>query len=218
VSFNVEFAKRIDGAIALLTTDRELRDADVLLLQEMDADGTRRIADSLGMSWVYYPAIFHRRTGRDFGNAVLSRWPIDDDAKLVLPHASRYAGTHRIATAATIHIGDAKVRVYSTHLGTIADVGGGARQDQLRAIFADAAMHRFVIVGGDLNASSVGQVALDAGYSWPTRDGPRTTRFGRWDHVFLKGLTSPDSAASGTLADARGVSDHRAVWTLAILP
>lgn len=177
VSFNVEFARQIDGAIALLTSETGLRGADIVLLQEMDASGARP-AQTLDMAWVYYPAIFHKRSGKDVGNAVLSRWPMEADAKLVLPHVSRYARTHRIATAATIRVGDARVRVYSTHLGT----------------------------------------PLDFGFTWPTREGPRTTTLGRWDHVFLKGLASPDTGSSGTLADARGVSDHRAVWTLAILP
>jgi endonuclease/exonuclease/phosphatase family metal-dependent hydrolase len=217
VSFNIEFARRIDGAIALLTSDPALRDADVILLQEMDANGTKRVAAALGMWYVYYPAIFHRRTRRDFGNAVLARWPIVDDAKLVLPHPSRYARTHRIATRATLQIGASRVRVYSTHLGTLADIGSGRRREQLRAILADAAHHPLVIVGGDLNEAGIGRVAEEAGYGWPTRDGPRTTRFGRWDHIFLRGLTSPGPRASGTVVEGRGISDHRPVWALALL-
>lgn len=217
VSFNIEFARRIDGAIALLASDPALRSADVILLQEMDAAGTRRVAQALGMWYVYYPAIFHRRTRRDFGNAVLSRWPIVDDAKLVLPHPSRYARTHRSATAATVRIGASHLRVYSTHLGTVWDIGSGRRRDQLRAILADAAHHPLVVIGGDLNDARIGLVAQQAGYAWPTRHGPRTTRFGRWDHVFLKGLESPDTAASGTGADARHISDHRPVWAVGIV-
>jgi endonuclease/exonuclease/phosphatase family metal-dependent hydrolase len=217
VSFNIEFARRIDDAIALLASDRALRGADVILLQEMDAAGTRRVAHALGMWYVYYPAIFHRRTRRDFGNAVLSRWPIVGDAKLVLPHPSRYARTHRSATVATLRVGSSHVRVYSTHLGTALDIGSGRRADQLRAILADAADHPLVVIGGDLNDATIGLVAQEAGYTWPTRDGPRTARFGRWDHVFLKGLESPDTAASGTVVDARHVSDHRPVWVVGIL-
>ena len=217
VSFNIAFARHIEGAIALLASDPALRGADVILLQEMDAAGTQRVAQALGMWYVYYPAIFHRRTRRDFGNAVLSRWPIVDDAKLVLPHPSRYARTHRSATAATLRVGTARVRVYSTHLGTVADIGSARRRDQLRAILADAADQRVVVIGGDLNAGDIGAVAEEAGYAWPTRDGPRTTRFGRWDHIFLKGLDSPDTAASGTGVDTRGVSDHRPVWAVGIL-
>lgn len=217
VSFNSQFARDVDGAIALFASDSALRGADVILLQEMDAAGTEKLATALGRSYVYYPAIFHRRTRRDVGNAVLSRWPIVEDAKLVLPHPSRYARTHRIATSATLRVGASQVRVYSTHLGTIADIAPGPRQEQLRFIVADAAHHRFVVIGGDLNDASVGLIAQVAGYTWPTRYGPRTHRLGRWDHVLLKGLKSPESAASGTVVDSRGVSDHRAVWAVGIL-
>jgi endonuclease/exonuclease/phosphatase family metal-dependent hydrolase len=218
VSFNIAFARNIDGAIALLTSEPHLRGADVILLQEMDAAGTRRIADALGMGYVYYPAILHRRTRRDFGNAVVSRWPIVGDAKLVLPHPSRYARTHRTATMATLQVGTSRVRVYSTHLGTALDIGSRQREDQLRAILADAAAHPLVVVSGDLNSAHIGLVAVQAGYSWPTREGPRTTRFGRWDHIFLKGLESPAAAASGTVVDARDASDHVPVWAMAVLP
>ncbi|HEX2191098.1 MAG TPA: endonuclease/exonuclease/phosphatase family protein [Longimicrobiaceae bacterium] len=218
VTFNVQFARRVDAAAELLASHPELRGADVVLLQEMDAPGTRRVAEALGLGYVYYPAIAHNRTGRDFGNAVLSRWPIVEDAKIVLPHPSRYARTQRTATAATLRVGDVRVRVYSTHLGTLADVGPGARRDQLRAVLADAAQHPLVVIGGDLNDAAVGRVAQDAGYAWPTERGPRTTRLGRWDHILLKGLQSPDSAAAGTVLDTRGTSDHRPVWAVALLP
>jgi endonuclease/exonuclease/phosphatase family metal-dependent hydrolase len=217
VSFNVEFARHIDGAIRLLLGDRALRTADVVLLQEMDAEGTRRIADALGMWYVYYPAIFHNRAGHDFGNAVLSRWPIVSDEKLVLPHRSRYAGTQRIATAATVRAGSTLVRVYSMHLGTPLDVGGEARRDQLRTVLADAALHPVVIMGGDLNDGGVGRVASEAGYAWPTREGPRTTTLGRWDHIFFKGPRVPDATRAGTGPETEGVSDHRPVWAVALV-
>lgn len=218
VSFNSHFAQDIDGAITLFRSDSALRDADVILLQEMDAAGTQKLAKALARSYVYYPAIFHLRTRQDVGNAVLSRWPIVDDAKLVLPHPSSYARTHRIATRATLRVGAARVRVYSTHLGTMADISSGRRREQLRVIFADAAEHQLVVVGGDLNDASVGLIAQEAGFTWPTRHGPRTHRLGRWDHVFLKGLESPETAASGTVVDSRGVSDHSPVWAVGILP
>jgi endonuclease/exonuclease/phosphatase family metal-dependent hydrolase len=212
VSFNIAFAKHVAGAIELLQSEPALRDADVMLLQEMDGESTGRVARALGLWYVYYPAIFHNRTKRDFGNAVLSRWPITGDAKLVLPHVSRYAGTQRIATVATILVGDTPLRVYSTHLSTIADGGAGVRRDQLRAIVEDAAASPRVIIGGDLNTADVSWVAREHGYAWPSEEGPHTTRFGRWDHIFLKGLTVADSAGAGTVLDARGTSDHRPIW------
>jgi endonuclease/exonuclease/phosphatase family metal-dependent hydrolase len=217
VTFNIAYARRVDRATALLAAEPALRGADVVLLQEMDAPGTRRIAEALGLGYVYYPAIVHHRTERDFGNAVRSRWPIVEDARIVLPHRSRYAGTQRTATAATLQVSGERVRVYSAHLGTIADVGPGARREQLRAVLADAAPYARVVIGGDLNDAGVGRVAREAGYAWPTERGPRTMRLGRVDHLFLRGLASPDSAAAGTVVDTRGASDHRPVWAVGLL-
>lgn len=217
VSFNIAFSREIDRALEVFATEPALHCADIMLLQEMDAPGTARIASSLGMSFVYYPAIFHRKAKREFGNAVLARWPIVGDEKIRLPHGSRFAGTHRTATAATVRIRDTLVRVYSTHLGTPADIGPAARRRQFQTIIDDAARHRHVIIGGDMNSSVVGKIAAEAGYIWPTRSGPWTTRFGRWDHVYLRGLTVPDSGSNGTVRNARGSSDHVPIWVLAQL-
>jgi endonuclease/exonuclease/phosphatase family metal-dependent hydrolase len=209
VTFNIKYALNVDSAISVLTSEPPLRGADVILLQEMDEAGTHRIADALGLQYVYYPAIFRSLTKRDFGNAILSRWPIVEDAKIVLPHMGWFVGTQRTATAATILVGDTPVRVYSAHLGTFVNVGPGQRRHQLGAILADAARYPRVIIGGDMNDT--------AGYAWPTARGPRTATVGRLDHLFLRGLAIPDSAASGTVLDVRDASDHRPVWAKAII-
>lgn len=217
VSFNIEFAKRVDSALVLLTEEPELRGANVVLLQEMDVPGTRRIAEALGMSYVYYPASQHSRTGRDFGNAVLSRWPIEEDAKIVLPHHSRHTRLRRVATAATLRVGEVSVRVYSAHLGTMLDIAPGKRREQLRTILEDAAVYPRVVIGGDLNSGTVARLAKEAGYSWPTERGPRTTLIGRWDHLLFRGIEMPAERASGTVLDVRKASDHKPVWAVGLL-
>ena len=75
-TYNLRWGRHVNRAIHVLQTRAPLRGADVVLLQEMDADGTERIANALEMFWVYYPAAIHPKRGRDFGNAILSRWPI----------------------------------------------------------------------------------------------------------------------------------------------
>jgi endonuclease/exonuclease/phosphatase family metal-dependent hydrolase len=139
VSFNIEFGLHVDSAIGVLISDPALRGADVILLQEMDEEGTQHVADALGLWYVYFPAIYHLRTRRQFGNAVLSRWPIVADLKILLPHVARFSRTQRTATAATLRVGGSLVRVYSTHLSTMTDVAPGGRRDQLRTILSDAA-------------------------------------------------------------------------------
>src|SRR5688572_18342250 len=73
VAFNIKFAIEIDGSIELFRTDPAMRTADIILLQEMDVPGTRKIAHALGMHYVYYPATINPQTDRAFGNAILSR-------------------------------------------------------------------------------------------------------------------------------------------------
>lgn len=217
VSFNIAFARQVDSAIVLLTSEPALRRADVILLQEMDEKATGRVAEALGLWYGYYPAVLAFRTRRPFGNAVLSRWPIVEDGKIVLPHVSRFSRTQRTATAATIRVGSRTVRLYSTHLGTMSDLAPASRREQLQAILANAASYPRVVIGGDMNDEGVGRVAREMGYAWPTQHGPRTHMLGRLDHIFVRGLGSPDSGATGTVLDARGSSDHLPVWAVATI-
>ena len=217
VSFNIEFALRIDSALAVLQSEPELRDADIVLLQEMDEPGTKRIAQALGMAYVYYPASYRRQTARDFGNAILSHWPIRDDRKVLLPHLARIGRTQRTATGATVMVAGNALRVYSAHLATVVNSSRQQRADQLLEILNDAALFERVIVGGDMNDPALGLVAENMGYSWPTREGPRTAVVGRLDHFFVRGVKLPQQQVSGTVVNNRNASDHRPIWIRVVL-
>lgn len=217
VTYNVQESREVGRALEVLQSDPAVAHPDVVLLQEMDADGTARLARALGMAWVYYPAVRRTGTGRDFGNAVLSRWPIVDDAKLILPKIATWGRMQRTATAATLDVGGVPVRVYSVHLGNPLSMSLQDRRAQLRTVLDDASVHPRVILGGDLNSGDLGSMAERRGFVWPTEEGPRTTAFGRFDHVLFRGLAAPDSAASGTILDRRDASDHRAVWARGFL-
>ncbi len=216
-SFNIQFGREIDSALVVLHSDPHLADADILLLQEMDEAGTRRIAEELGMAWVYYPATLRKSSGRDFGTAVLSRWPIVHDAKLVLPHVSIFGATERTATRVTLRVGRMDLVVYSVHLATPINQSLRDRQDQMRAVLNDASRFPHVVIGGDFNSDSLGRMAVKRGYAWPTRKGPKTTRFARLDHIVFKGLDPLEEAGSGTILDTHGASDHRAIWAVGVL-
>jgi endonuclease/exonuclease/phosphatase family metal-dependent hydrolase len=222
VTYNVKFGQHVDRAINVLSTRAPLPGADVIFLQEMDAEGTRRIAEALGMSWVYYPATVHPKAARqDFGNAVLSRWPIVADQKLMLPHIAGMRHSQRIATAVTILVDTLKVRVYSAHLATQTEVRPSKRRDQAHTILADARGYPFVIVGGDMNSHGIGKEFLADGYQWPTEHNGFTSTFFNWDHIFLKGFTAPgigSAKITGIVRDTLGTSDHDPVWAVAQLP
>lgn len=214
VSYNIEFALRVDSAIAVLTSDSALVDADVVLLQEMDAPSTERVARALGMWYAYYPATFHLKTQRDFGNAVLSRWPIVADARIVLPHRGRFTRSDRTATAATVDLGLGRIRVYSVHLGTPADVGPHARSEQLARVLDDARTYPRVIIGGDFNNYGVARVAQQSGFTWATEFAPRTARGGRIDHILFKGFRVPPGASGVAFNGRTRASDHWPIWAL----
>jgi len=218
VSFNIEYARETRRAAKLLNTVTTLRDADVILLQEMTAPATRFLARSLHMRYVYYPAIYNRIMRRDIGNAILSRWPIAEDSKLILPSRSRYAKTQRIATAATIRVNGQSIRVYSTHLGTPADLGWKGRVEQIESILDNAAAYPLVVIGGDMNSRDVGRVARAAGYVWPTDTIPKSNEFGRFDHFFVRGLMMPRAVGVGTHRVPRSISDHSPIWIRLRMP
>jgi len=222
VTYNVKWGEHIDRAINVLTTRAPLPGADIIVLQEMDAEGTRRIAEALGMSWVYYPAVVHPKAARqDFGNAVLSRWPIVADEKVMLPHIGGIRHSQRIATAATILVGTTKVRVYSAHLGTPSEIRPSKRRDQAHTILADAQSYALVIVAGDMNSHGIGKEFVAGGYQWPTEHNGFTSAVFNCDQVFLKGFDKPvpgSVKATGIVRDTLGTSDHDPVWAVAQLP
>jgi endonuclease/exonuclease/phosphatase family metal-dependent hydrolase len=219
VTFNIKYSRGISKAIRLLQEHPALHPADLVLLQEMDPDGVRRVAGALGMGFVYYPANVHPGTGRLFGNAILSRWPLSDDRKLVLPHLSRFGRTRRIAVAATMDVAGLPIRVYSVHIATPVQVSLGGRRDQVRALLDDAdGPYDRVIVGGDLNAKGLGKLFAERGYAWPSEDLGWTTAFSATDHIFLRGVGSAPEHGVGKVADNLGASDHLPVWAVVTLP
>lgn len=218
VTFNIEYAIAIDSAIGLLRHDAALRGADVILLQEMDEPGTRAIAQSLGMQYVYYPATVHPVIQRDFGNAILSRWPIVEDEKIILPHHGWWRKTERAAVAATLQVGNQRIRVYDVHFAMVTEQTPGHRQDQAEAVIADSRQGwDKAIIGGDLNDPGLGQLFADSGFAWPTREEMPTRNDWRFDHILLKGLDLAEAGSTGVVNDVHGASDHKAVWAVVSL-
>jgi len=212
VTFNIQFARHIDRAIEALGSHPELKSADIVVLQEMDAPGVEAIARALRMNYVYYPISVHPKSGRDFGNAVLSPWPIDESRKLLLPHTSWFLKQARGAVAARIRVEEKTVQVYGLHLGSPLATSGGDRRRQAAAILADARSIRDpVIVAGDLNSYGVGAEFEREGFAWPTKHVGGSVRGFSFDHVFVRGLPLSGSVA-GVAHAVKDASDHRPVW------
>lgn len=218
-TFNVKFSRHPDRVVALFREQEPLRRADVIALQEMREDGVETIARELGYDYVYYPSAVHPASRGNFGNAVLSRWPIVADRKLPLPHRSRWRGLQRAACVAVIEVGARRLQVVSVHLETPFGISRKGRHDQARAIVEDAARSPDpVIVAGDFNSRWIAEDFERAGFRWATRRVGGTFRWFEWDHVFVRGLPVPLEPRSGLVRDTHGASDHRPVWAEIELP
>jgi endonuclease/exonuclease/phosphatase family metal-dependent hydrolase len=219
VTFNVKWGKEVDRVVALLRGAAELRDADLVFLQEMGPDGVEKVARALGYDYVYYPAVHHPVARQDFGDAVLTRWPIASDRKIVLPELHRFRNMQRIAVAATVTIAGVPVRVYCVHLETPVGIEAPQRRHQVEAVLADAAAYPRVIVAGDFNnRNQVGPLFEKAGYTWLTERAGHTISVFSWDHIFTRGLTLRAPGRVGVTRDNRGASDHHPVWAELALP
>ncbi|MBC9717733.1 endonuclease/exonuclease/phosphatase family protein [Streptomyces sp. TRM66268-LWL] len=161
---------------AVLAVLEELR-PDVVGLQEVWAHGDENLAGwlagHLGMHWTWAasraPQRWQRRLGDsscDFGNAVLSRWPLAEQARLELP-ARENDDDGRLALYARIDAPEHPIPFFTTHLTSAVDASA-VRCQQVDALAEFVAGHRGgtdfpPVITGDFNA-------------WPDSDEVR--RFG----------------------------------------
>jgi endonuclease/exonuclease/phosphatase family metal-dependent hydrolase len=221
VTFNIEYGQRVDQAVTALRSHPGLRWPDIVLLQEMDAPGVAAIARALALNSTYFPISKDPKTGHDFGNAVLSPWPIEESWKVPLPHLSRVVGRARAAVGARIRIGPRSVRAFSVHLGAPLGTTGGERREQATTLMEHAlATEGPMVVAGDFNSHEVGVVLAQRGFRWISENLGSTVRQGplrfRFDHVFARGLhaLAGGDPAVGVAREVSDASDHFPVWAL----
>ena len=219
VTWNIQFGVEVAAAAdALMHTD-ELRSADIVLLQEMDEVGTETIARSVGLNHVFASSGVHTRTGRHFGNAVLSKWPLRDPEVVLLSHRSAVQGQNRIAVRATVSLDAIDVDACSVHT-EVPSLSPPKRRRQFEEIAT--ATERWVpdrlIVGGDFNTLTkrgaalvsermlrIGAARVSAGAGSTLRRGGREFVL---DHIFARSLTP---LGCGVVSDVNA-SDHRPLW------
>jgi endonuclease/exonuclease/phosphatase (EEP) superfamily protein YafD len=219
VSYNIDDGKNVAQAARELSMYNPLRGSDFFLLQEMDEFGTERIARELQCNFVYYPASMPKRTARNFGSAILSRWPLTNEEKLILPHKHPTNKQLRIAAKATAILPDREVTLYSVHTETYTVITRH-RKAQIETIVNDiGAGENAVIVGGDFNTVSgrsirrlkrlfgaIGLVRASSGAGTTVKK--YYTRPSAADHIFTRGFAVKDR---GSL-HATMASDHFPVW------
>lgn len=133
---------------------------DVLCLQEVwsdesGADDADRLATELGFNVTRTDPVFWN--GQSFGNAVLSRWPVERIADERLPRADGEL-SHRRVVAARVDTPWGPWPVASTHLDHRFDASA-TRQAQLRRVMelglawrGDPETDLPLVIGADLNA------------------------------------------------------------------
>jgi endonuclease/exonuclease/phosphatase (EEP) superfamily protein YafD len=219
VSANIRHANDVQRAVAELAVIDALRAADVLLLQEMDLVGTEIIACRLRLNYVYYPATIHPHSGRLFGVAVLSPWPIVRDEKIPLPLLSKHDEAAKAAMVAEVSVGDRIVRLANLHLQT--RLAEADYREQLaivlRRLRADIGAADALVLAGDFNSLSRSHRLATAALTSEAKlvsaiTGPTMVPYGvplpvQLDHVFGSADLEVEAARAVRLRS----SDHRAL-------
>ena len=220
VSYNIKHSAKIKEAVALLKNNKDLADADILLLQEMIPSAVEKIATDLDYNYIFYPAVLHPILEANFGNAILSKWPITFDENIIFPPIKEKS-RHRVAVAAKLKINGQNVLVYSLHMGVFMKPRQRSQQVQgiLDAINEDI---EYCIIAGDFNTikkkdeDEIIKTFAQSGFEHATSNVDWTYK--HWylmnyksvfDHIFVRG---PKILRSGKVDD-RTPSDHLPVWT-----
>lgn len=224
VTFNIEFSIKIDEAINELKEKEELKNTDILFLQEMSAVGSEAIARAMDYNYVYYPSS-KNLDGVLYGLAILSKWPIVNDEKIVLPHGAPGNDRKRIAMSADIQIGSKTIRVYNVHFSTYI-VPKAKRREQFRVVVDHLANLELTqnidqaIIAGDFNTDKSNDISYlediytdvgfvrankDVGPTWQALSGLAKYHL---DHIFIRELNLLD-AGTPSSSDA---SDHLPIW------
>ncbi len=218
VTYNINFGLEIEQAITEMTTFAPLQNADIVLLQEMDEEGTDQFAQALKYNYVYYPASIHSH-GRNFGNAILAKWPLTDPEKILLPNRSLISRQLRIAMRATVQVGHTAVLVYCVHTEVYTS-SRRHRNEQIVAVSQHIETgHPYVIVGGDFNTVSGRSIKrlvnymAEAGLERASKGaGPTVSKMkltpSAADHIFARGFRVN---GRGAIKKAKA-SDHFPVW------
>ncbi|MFF5214718.1 endonuclease/exonuclease/phosphatase family protein [Micromonospora sp. NPDC000442] len=225
VAYNIRMGFGLDGRFDLTALDRAVGRADVVVLSEVDRgwllngghDTLGLLAARLGMPYVFAPA-----ADPLWGDAVLSRWPVQRARTRPLPAVGAPTGAQALGVTVDLSAG-VRLAVVSTHLQP---PPGADPVVQARAVadfatgYADGAP---LVVAGDLNTepgdpaftafTSAGLVdALASARPLPTS--PADDPHEQIDHVFV----SPDLVAADAVAVPGVASDHLPVAVTLTLP
>jgi endonuclease/exonuclease/phosphatase family metal-dependent hydrolase len=230
VEYNVHM-ERGEKIVDALQHDPELRDADVIIMEEihrsyLGCSAACVVGKAFGFYEIYAPGA--AAGDGDDGIAIVSRAPITSSQVIELPHYDVHINAaRRIALAATIEREGEPITVYAVHLENRLTVS--QRRTQMLPVLEHAAkQHTPVIIAGDFNTSPFTWIAhlipiltgtqddsLEAlvrkhGFDTPVVDSGPTSRFlaMKLDAIYTRGFRTTDFAT----AEASDLSDHLALW------
>ncbi len=219
VSFNVELGADIDRLADAIAGAPAIAHADVFLLQEIEdhpgegGSRTARLAARLALNHAYAPA----RVEGDgtHGLAILSRFPLADVEVMRLPRIEQvYRPRDRIALAADVVLGDARLRVVDVHLDTRINIT--ERIVQVHPAVID--LPDRAVFGGDLNINP---------YVWlanllPLVTADAVTGFEQAvafdDYMTAQGFAAPTSTSGPTEANALTELRLDAIYARGVVP
>jgi endonuclease/exonuclease/phosphatase family metal-dependent hydrolase len=222
MSYNLHSGFDVQGRMDLeaIAQTIESEGADVIALQEVSrgwvidtsADMLAWLAQRLNLPYVWGPT-----TDALWGNAILSRYPIEQVQLHPMPNNDLIRPARGFIDA-TLNVGGQPLRVMATHLHHV-DVDGTLRVPQVQALLAAWQQQPYTMVLGDLNAwpaSPEMQLLREAGLRDAfTSSGASGTGFTfrsdgpdrRIDYVYH----SPDLSARDFNVNPSRASDHAAI-------
>ncbi len=200
---------------------------DVMLLQEVDAGVPRSngdhqvelLARQLGLTYhAWFPNV-KVRGGGSYGNAILSRFPLEEVRNIDLTVAPRKRRSVLHAVARVRHDGHERhVHLYNMHLG----LSQYERRIQLGTFLDSHPFHGLhhetpVIVGGDLNDvwGNLGSLLTPCGFrgfDQSLRTFPAWGPVRALDGLYARGRVKLLSLHRGETALAKRASDHRPLY------
>ena len=222
LTYNIHHGEGLDGKIDLERIARIIKNskADLVALQEVDrntkrsggVDQAKELGRLTDMHYVFGKAIEYQ--GGEYGQAILSRWPISSHKVHTLPQ--RPAREQRIALVSVVESPIRGLKFVSTHLDHQIEA---VRIEQAQALEAnfDAARSLPSILAGDFNATPESETMKKLFQHWqdaaashaaPTIPSENPTR--RIDYVLLRPQGSWKVLGAEVL-DEPIASDHRPV-------
>ncbi len=218
MTYNIRAGRGLDGRLSLdrIAQVIEAESPDVVALQEVDSqrkrttyvDQAQVLAEKLG----YHCAFVHARrwTRGEYGNAILSRFPMLDVQRLALPRPARLPAESRCVLQCRLAHPEGQVNVWNTHLGLLP----AERRAQVAVMIQEYLRHEQLplILCGDFNArprsKEISGLALHLQRVLSQRTFPGFLPVVHLDHVFhTRHLSVHRTFVPRTLL-ARRASDH----------